>query len=218
MGTAEAQFQLRFDTAPVEQPTDKHLLARLLRPVTPCAEVMASQLVQRFEGLAGVLGADAAALRLEDVPENAVALLRVVQQVAERAGEERLREAPVLGSWPALEAYLRIAMAGLRQEQMRMLFLDHRNRLICSRIVGEGSPVAAPAYPREIARIALTVGAMAAIAVHNHPSGDPAPSRADIELTRALGKALAALEIVLHDHIIVGAGKPVSLRALGLLD
>lgn len=124
---------------------------------------------------------------------------------------------PTLSDSSALLDYLSLDMAHLLTERLRVLFLNSGNRLLCDEIVADGSVNEAPVYPREIMRRALEVGATALIIVHNHPSGDPRPSRGDIEGTRRIADAARALGICLHDHLIIARSGWASLRALGLL-
>jgi DNA repair protein RadC len=123
----------------------------------------------------------------------------------------------VISSWSALLAYVRAALAHEPREQFRVLFLDKKNGLIADEMLGQGTVDHAPVYPREVARRALELSASALILVHNHPSGDPTPSAADIDMTRQIVEAVRALKIAVHDHLVVGAGGVASFKALGLL-
>ena len=124
---------------------------------------------------------------------------------------------PVLGSWQALLDYLTIDMAHLTVERVRVLYLDTRNRLVLDDHVGDGSIDEAAIHPREVIRKGLDIGATAPILVHNHPSGNPEPSRADIDITRRIAEAGRLLNIVVHDHVIVGREGHVSLKSKGLI-
>jgi DNA repair protein RadC len=128
-----------------------------------------------------------------------------------------VQEQPVLGSWTQLLDYLRVAQGAKQTEQFRLLFLDAKNRLVADEVHQTGTIDETPVYPREVAKRALELGAAALIVVHNHPSGDPTPSKADIAITKEIAAALATLNIQLHDHLILGRGKHASLRTLGLL-
>ena len=128
-----------------------------------------------------------------------------------------VRSRPVLSNWQALIAYLQTAMAYEQIEQFRILFLDRKNNLIADEVQQRGTVNHTPVYPREVMKRALILNASALIVVHNHPSGDPKPSRDDIEMTRELKAAAKALEIELHDHVVIGHGKHASFRSLGLL-
>jgi DNA repair protein RadC len=123
----------------------------------------------------------------------------------------------VIASWQALLDYLRAAMAYETIEQVRILFLDRKNRLIADEVQGRGTVDHTPVYPREVVKRALELGASALILVHNHPSGDPTPSQADIEMTRAVQEAAGSLGVAVHDHLVVGAVETASFRSLGLL-
>ena len=128
-----------------------------------------------------------------------------------------VRARPVLGNWPALLAYLQTSMAYEQIEQFRFLFLDRKNSVQADEVQQRGTVNHTPVYPREVLKRALILNASALIVAHNHPSGDPKPSRADIEMTRDLKAAANALEIELHDHVVIGHGTCASFRSLGLL-
>jgi DNA repair protein RadC len=124
---------------------------------------------------------------------------------------------PVLKNWDALMDYLNAALARERVEQFRILFLDHRNRLIADEVQTRGTVNHTPVFPREVARRALELNASALILAHNHPSGDPTPSAADIQMTREVAEAASAVAVLVHDHVVVGNGAWISLRREGLL-
>jgi DNA repair protein RadC len=126
-------------------------------------------------------------------------------------------EQPVLSNWDRLMAYLTAVLAREMVEQFRLLFLDARNRLLADEAQAHGTVNHTPVYPREVVKRALDLHATAIILVHNHPSGDPTPSRADIDMTREIKTAAEALGIVLHDHVIIGNGRWLSFRREGLL-
>jgi DNA repair protein RadC len=200
---------------------DYEILEALLFAAIPRIDVkpLAKALLAEFGGLGPLLAATPEALEksaLETRPA-ARALLKAVHAASLHVGTREFAD-DVLGSWSAVEAYLKRRLGAERSEQVRVLYLDHRNRLLADEAQGNGTAVAAPLYPVAVARRAVQLDAKAVILAHNHPSGDPTPSRADVETTRAVQRALTALEIQLHDHVIVGAGKPVSMRSLGLLD
>ncbi|GIL41373.1 JAB domain-containing protein [Roseiterribacter gracilis] len=200
---------------------DYEILEALLFAAIPRIDVkpLAKALLAEFGGLGPLLAATPKALEksaLETRPA-ARALLKAVHAASLHVGTRELSD-DVLASWGAVERYLQRRLGAERSEQVRVLYLDHRNRLLADEAQGNGTAVAAPLYPVAVARRAVQLDAKAVILAHNHPSGDPNPSRADVETTRAVQRALTALEIQLHDHVIVGAGKPVSMRSLGLLD
>ena len=198
---------------------DYELLELLLFSAIPRRDLkpLAKQLIRRFRDFAGVLSASAADLEAEGLKENAVALIKVVQAGALRLGKAQVLDRPVLSSWAALIDYLRAAMAHESTEQFRLLFLDRKNALIAEEVQTRGTVDHAPVYPREVVKRALELGATALILVHNHPSGDPTPSKADIEMTREIARAAGPLGVTVHDHIVIGRGEPASFRALGLM-
>jgi DNA repair protein RadC len=185
----------------------------------PRADVkpLAKALLARFGGLAGVLGASEAELRtVKGVGEQAAQDLKLAHEAAIRMGRENVAKRTVISSWSALLAYVRLALAQETREQFRVLFLDKKNQLIADEVMGQGTVDHAPVYPREVARRALELSASAVILVHNHPSGDPTPSQADVEMTRQVVEAGKALRIAVHDHLVVGRDGVASLKALGL--
>ena len=179
---------------------------------------VAKALIARFGSLAGVLNADPAALQqVKGVGETSAAALKSVAIAARRMARSAVTEKPVLGSWQALLDYLSIDMAHLTVERVRVLYLDTRNRLIDDHHVGDGSIDEASIHPREVIRKAMDVGASALILVHNHPSGNPEPSRADIQVTQCIAEAGRLLGVTVYDHVIVGREGHVSLRSKGLI-
>ena len=179
---------------------------------------IARALLARFGNFAGALSAPAQELReIEGLGEAGIAALRTVQAAALRLGEATLKDQPLLTNWDQLTAYLNARLARERVEQFRVLFLDAKNRLIADEAQARGTVNHTPVYPREVVKRALELHATALILVHNHPSGDTTPSRADIEMTQEVKRAAAALGITLHDHLIVGRDAPLSFRRKGLL-
>ncbi len=179
---------------------------------------LAKELLREFGGIAGLLTADADALsRVKGMGESAVAALKIVQAASLRLLRDRIMDKPVLASWQALLDYLRADMAHKMTERVRVLHLNSRNMLIRDEAMSEGSIDQAAIHPREVIRRAIDLGSAAIILVHNHPSGDPAPSRADIALTRDIADAGKKLGITVHDHIVIGANGHSSMRGLGLL-
>jgi DNA repair protein RadC len=149
--------------------------------------------------------------------DTSAAALKIVAIGTGRMARQQVREAPVLASWQALIDYLTIDMAHLTVERVRVLFLNSQNMLIHDEHVGDGSIDEAAIHPREVIRRAMDAGATALIIVHNHPSGSPQPSRADIEVTNRISEAGRLLGIVVHDHVIIGREGHTSLRAKGLI-
>ncbi len=179
---------------------------------------VAKALLAHFGTLANVLNADPGALQqVNGIGESSAAALKSVAIAARRMARSQVREKPVLGSWQALIDYLSIDMAHLTVERVRILYLDTRNRLIDDFHLGDGSIDEASIHPREVIRRAMDVGASALILVHNHPSGNPEPSQADIQVTRRIAEAGRLLGVTVHDHVIIGSEGHVSLRAKGLI-
>jgi DNA repair protein RadC len=179
---------------------------------------IAKALLKRFGSLAGVLNADPGALaEVKGMGEVSAAALKAVALAARRLARREVHEKPVLGSWQALLDYLHIDMAHLTVERVRVLYLNAQNRLIMDDHVCDGSIDEAAIHPREVIRKGLDLGATALILVHNHPSGSPEPSRADIQITGRIAEAGRLLGITVHDHVIVGREGHVSLKAKGLV-
>jgi DNA repair protein RadC len=199
---------------------DHELIEYLLMLARPRIDTkpIARSLVQRFGSLAGVLMADPRTLALHpEMGESSAAALRIVALAARRLARQQASELPVLGSWQALIDYLTIDMAHLTVERVRVLYLNSQNRLILDHHVGDGSINEAAIHPREVIRKALDIGAVALILVHNHPSGSPQPSRADIQITQRIIEAGRLLDVSVHDHVIIGREGHVSLKAKGLI-
>ncbi len=191
------------------------LLARSLRrgDVKPIAKA----LLARFGGLAAVLGATLEELTaIKGVGPSMALDLKLLQEATLRIGAGEVRKRTVITSWTALLAYVRVAMAHEGREQFRVLFLDKKNQLIADQVMNHGTVDHAPVYPREIMRRALELSASAVILVHNHPSGDPTPSSADIDMTRQVVEAGRPLRVTVHDHLVVGRDGVASFKALGL--
>lgn len=210
----------RFLKGGAEALGDYELLELVLFLAQPRRDVkpLAKRLLARFGGFAGVISARPEALR--EVPglgEGGVAALKSVQAAALRLVREEVAERPVIGSWDKLLAYCRASMGREQIEQFRLLFLDRKNRLIADELQQTGTVDHAPVYPREVVKRALSLGASAIIMVHNHPSGDPTPSKGDIEMTREVAGACEKLGIELHDHVIIARGGHASLKSMGLI-
>jgi DNA repair protein RadC len=173
-------------------------------------------LLRRFGSLAAAVGGDRYEISRIGGPDLARSLA-VIRECASRMGRASLHRRSLISSHAALGAYLTTTMAWNGREQFRVLFLDKKNQLIVDEVMNEGSVDHAPVYPREVVRRALEVDASAVILAHNHPSGDPTPSNADIEMTRQVIEAARPLKIDVHDHMIIGRDGRASLRALRLI-
>jgi len=179
---------------------------------------IARALLTRFGSYAAVFAAPVPQLlKVEGLGAGGMAALKIVHAAAMRLGRAEVMHRPVLGNWHKLLEYLHAQLAREQVEQFRLLFLDSKNRLLADEAQARGTVNHTPVYPREVVRRALELAATAIILVHNHPSGDPTPSRDDLEMTREIGRAAATLGILLHDHIIVGNGRWLSFRQEGLL-
>lgn len=194
---------------------DREILAELLGYSQ--SEASAGALLQHFRSIGHVISAEESQLRVFGMSLQAVRLLRIVHLVALRMARAEVRGRAVLSNWQGLIDYLNTAMAHEQIEQFRVLFLDRKNCLISDEVQQRGTVDHTPVYPREVMKRALVLNATALIVVHNHPSGDPKPSREDIEMTRQLKTVADALEIALHDHVVIGHGAHASFRSLGLL-
>lgn len=179
---------------------------------------LAKSLINQFGSYAAVLSAESEALfEIPGLGTHSVAAIKLVQASAVRLARVELAEAPILNNWDKLIGYLTMAMAHEPVEQFRLLYLDNRNRLIADEIASRGTVNHTQVYVREVVRRALETKATALILVHNHPSGDPSPSRDDVEMTREIQSAIALLDITLHDHVIIGKAGWLSFRREGFL-
>lgn len=199
---------------------DHELIEYLLALAIPRRDTkpLAKALLHEFGGITGLLAADAEALmRVPGMGETSAAAIKIAHATAIRMLSAEVKAKPVLASWQALLDYLHADMAPHAIERVRVLHLNTRNHLIRDELMSEGSIDQAALYAREVIRRAIDLGSAALILVHNHPSGDPSPSRADIEVTRAISDAGKRLGITVHDHIIIASGGHSSMRAQGLL-
>jgi DNA repair protein RadC len=200
---------------------DYELLELVLHMVIPQKDTkpLAKALLKEFGSFSGVFAASAARLeQVEGLGATSVAHLKVIQAVAARFGRDRIdNEKPILSSWTQLIDYCHSQMAFESIEHFRVLFLDKKNRLIADEVQQTGTVDHTPVYPREVIKRSLELSATALILVHNHPSGDPAPSAADIRMTKEIADVAKPLGIVLHDHIIIGKSGHASLRGLRLI-
>ena len=200
---------------------DYELLELVIARSIPRGDVkpLAKALLARFGGLAGVMGAAPAELRTVVGVGASVALdLKLLHEATLRMGRGEVAKRTVISSWTALLAYARVALAHVTsREQFRVLFLDKKNQLIADEVMNRGTVDHAPVYPREVVRRGLELSASAVILVHNHPSGDPSPSTADVDMTRQVVEAGRPLKIAVHDHLVVGRDGVASFKALGLM-
>ena len=199
---------------------DHEVIEYLLMTAIPRQDVkpLARMLLQRFGSLAAVFNADPRTLMgTPGIKDAAAAALRIAGISARRLARSTLQELPVLSSWQALLDYLHIDMAHLTHERVRVLYLNTQNRLILDDKVADGDIDEAAIHPRKVIHKAMDIGAAALILVHNHPSGSPEPSRADIQITHKIMEAGRLLGVTVHDHVIIGRQGHVSLKAKGLI-
>ncbi len=214
------RLRQRFEDGGPQALADYELLEMLLFRTIPRRDTkpLAKALLQRFGTLAGVVGAPAARIAEVEGAGAAVAQdLKLMHALLARAAKVELHQRAVISSWSQLVNYCRMTMAHAPREQFRVLFLDVKNQLIADEVLNEGTVDHAPVYPREIARRALELSSAAVILVHNHPSGDPKPSAADLAITREIASALDAVAIKVHDHLVIGRNGVESFKSLGLL-
>jgi DNA repair protein RadC len=213
------RLRQRFVNAPDSLP-DYELLELLLFMAIPRRDVkpIAKILIARFQNMGGVLNASLAELQgVEGISENTAIAIKAIQAAGLRLLKQNVIGRPVLTSWQRLLDYCQAAMANETKEHFRLLFLNKRNELIADEIQQSGTVDHTPAYPREIMKRALDLGATALIMVHNHPSGDPTPSRADVEMTKAVVAAAKPFDIVVHDHLIISRNGHTSFKSEGLI-
>jgi len=215
-----ARLRHRLATGGGEALLDHELVEYLLALAIPRRDTkpLAKALLREFGGIAGVLTADGRSLaRVPGMGETSVAALKIAQAAAIRLVRSPVAERPVLANWQSLLDYLHADMAHRGVEAFRVLHLNTKNMLIRDEVMGTGTIDEAPVHVREVIRRALDLGSASIILVHNHPSGDPSPSRADIEVTRQVIEAGKRLGIAVHDHLVMGTNGHVSLRAKGLI-
>jgi len=177
-----------------------------------------SELLDCFGSLGAIFAAEKESLgKLAYVTDRMVARLKAVQLALERTLHQSIKENPIIGSWPALMDFLKVTLRHKTKEHLMVLYLDRKNRLIRSEMQHQGTVNHTPLYPREIVKRALELAASAIILVHNHPSGDPTPSKSDIVITKKVIQALEPVEISVHDHVIIGRNEVLSLNSQGLI-
>ncbi len=215
-----ARLRQRLLEGGAEALADYEVLEYLLFAANPRGDTkpLAKALLARFGSLAQVLNADTGALlAMKGLGKTGTAALKAVALATRRMARSELTEQPILSNWQTLIDYLKVDMAHLKVERVRVLYLDTRNKLIRDHHVSDGSIDQAAVYPREIIKLGLDLGASAIILVHNHPSGNPEPSQADIQITHRIAEAGQLLGITVHDHVIISRTGSTSLRAKGLI-
>jgi DNA repair protein RadC len=214
------RLRQRFLSGGHEAMPEYELLELLLFNAIPRIDVkpLAKTLLATFGDLNGVIAAsEHRLLKVPGITPKVHLQLRLLEAIAHRMARARVIQRSVIGSWDALMGYCKTVMAYRETEQFRILFLDQKNVLIADEEQARGTVNHVPVYPREVAKRALELNATAIILVHNHPSGDPTPSQADIAMTEQIGLACDAIGVVIHDHVIVGKETDASFRTLGLL-
>jgi DNA repair protein RadC len=210
----------RFYSAGADALSDYELLEMALFPALPRRDTkpLAKLLLKKFGSFAEVIHAPEARLReVDGIKDASVHQLKLIAAAANRIAKGEIKRRIALSSWNDVIDYCRTGMAFADKEQFRILFLDKRNQLISDEVQQTGTVDHTPVYPREVIKRALELSATAVILVHNHPSGDPTPSQADIQMTKAIVDIAAPLGIAVHDHIIVGKNGHASLRGLKLI-
>jgi DNA repair protein RadC len=215
-----ARLRGRLREAGAEAVSDYELLELVLFRAIPQRDVkpLAKDLIATFGSFAEAVSAPPARLaEIKGIGDAVITEIRIVQAAANRLARGQVRKRPVLSSWSSVIDYCRTTMAFAEKEQFRVLFLDKRNQLIVDELQQVGTVDHTPVYPREVVKRALELSATALILVHNHPSGDPTPSHADIEMTQTIIKVAGPLGIAVHDHIVVGKEGHASFRSLRLI-
>jgi DNA repair protein RadC len=210
----------RFREAGTDALSDYELLELLLFRAQPRRDMkpIAKALLEKFGSFAEVITAPPSRLaEVKGIGDAAITELKIVQAAASRLLRGAIKKRPVLSSWSAVLDYCRTAQAFADREEFRILFLDKRNQLIADEVQQTGTVDHTPVYPREVVKRALELSATAIVLVHNHPGGDPTPSRADIDMTKQIVDVGRGLGIEVHDHIIVGKQGHASLRGLKLI-
>lgn len=211
----------RFRSVSTEALPDHELLELALCMIVPRRDIkpLARELLEEFGGDLTMLFAASRdrLLLVSGVGHGVADFIALTGEFMARAARQPVMQREALSSWKALVDYCQKRMQGLGTEQFRVLFLDRKNRLIKDEVLGVGTVDHAPVYPREVVKRALELEASALILVHNHPSGDPSPSSADVEMTKQIVDAARALDIAVHDHLVVGRQGHASLKQLGLM-
>ena len=214
------RLRTRFLKGGAEAMPDYELLELTLFAAIPRRDTkpLAKALLKRFGSFAEVIAAPRERLlEIPGVGESVASQLKIVEAAAQRLARTKVLGRPALSSWAALLDYCTAAMARCETEEFRVLFLDRKNHLIADEVQNRGTVDHTPVYPREIIKRALELSASSIILVHNHPSGDPTPSKTDIAMTREIAGAAKALSIAVHDHLVIGRAGHASFKSLGLL-
>lgn len=198
---------------------DYEMIELLLFHTIPRVDVkpLAKRLIEKFGNFAGVVSAPREVLLGAGLKDKTIDMLKIVRESAVRLARQEVIDRPVLSSWQKVLDYCRARLAHEPTERFHLLFLDRKNVLIADEEQQRGTVDHTPVYPREVVRRALELGASAIILVHNHPSGDPTPSKADIAMTREVAKAAETLGVTVHDHIVIGRAGHASFKGMGLL-
>jgi DNA repair protein RadC len=215
-----ARLRERFQNAGPDALSDYELMEMVLFAAQPRRDVkpLAKALLKTFGSFAEAVHAPEARLReIDGMGEASVHQLKLIAAASQRIAKGELKSRTALSSWHEVIDYCRTSMAFADREQFRLLFLDKRNRLIADEVQQTGTVDHAPVYPREVIKRALELSATAIILVHNHPSGDPTPSQADIQMTKAIVEIARPLGIAVHDHIIVGKNGHTSMKGMKLI-
>jgi DNA repair protein RadC len=215
-----ARLRSRFDQAQGIGLAEYELLELILFLALPRGDTkpLAKSLIQKFGSLAALVKAeDRLILETPGVGSSVLHVIKLMQAVMAKILQQEMMEKPILASWQSVLDYCKATMAYDQRETVRLLFLDRKNKIIADELQQTGTVDHAPLYPREVVKRALDLGASALIIVHNHPSGDPTPSRCDIDITHKVQEAARHLGVQVHDHIIIGKGQHTSLKSMGLM-
>jgi DNA repair protein RadC len=214
------RLRQRFRKSGAEALPDYEMMELILFRAIPRRDTkpLAKALIDKFGSFAEAINASEERLgEIAGLGQSAITEIHIVRASALRLMQGEVLKRPLLGSWDKVIGYCKAAMAYEMREQFRILFLDKRNRLLADEVQGHGTVDHTPVYVREVLKRALELSACAIVLVHNHPSGDPTPSRADIEMTKEIIGAAEKLDIAVHDHLIVGRDGHISLRSAGLV-
>ncbi len=215
-----ARLRERFLGAGGDVLPDYELLELILFSARPRGDVkpLAKALLKQFGSFAGVIHAEESALRaVDEVGDAVVAAIKTIRISTQRLIKSEISDQPIIQSWSALMDYCKLAMGNKKIEEFRVLFLNHRHALIADEVMQRGTVNHTPVYPREIVKRALELAASSIILLHNHPSGDPTPSKADIDITKQIVDACKTININVHDHVIITATGHYSFKSFGLM-